>query len=432
MSSESNGRRWAAAPTGGLPRLAVVFEPTAVQFFDVVDAATDTWETVWLIDRSIEGLGNLPRLLARSGEVIDTTGLDPSEVKEALRERPVQGLIAFGDIVLVRAAHIAEELGLPFYSPATATRLTNKFEQRQAFRAAGIPTPRSVLLPAGVSAATCRAIVADVTFPVIVKPTVGNGSRGVYSVDDVASLVALVEAGTLARADQDVVVEEQITDSWRVDERPYADYVSVESFLSHGRASHFTLTGRMPRAEPFRETGAFQPSNVSPEEWQMAIEAAEEALAALGAEIGVFHTEVKFAPEGCRIVEVNGRLGGGRIGQIASLVTGRSLFREAGRVALGEEVDVSGSQFSAIGFYYGHQPPVGARTIVGLDGLDAVRQFPGVLEVVVNRRPGDPLWGWEEGSRGYIYSVYGKVDTYDELWAMLDRVRDTVRISYET
>jgi len=429
MSADTAPPPGLPARPGALPRLAVLFEPASVQVFHLVEAAADTWETVWLIDRGIEGLGNLPRLLARFGDVIDITGLDPGQVKEVLRARPVDGILTFEDALLMRAALIAHELGLPFYSPTTAARLTDKFAQRRAFRHAGLPTPDSVLVPAGADADLWRAIAAQVTFPVVVKPISGNGSRHVFAVDDADGLAALFERVGGLR-DRDMVVEERIPDAWAPDERPYGDFVTVETFVSRGRASHYGLTGCMPLAEPFRLTGNFQPSNVSPDEWRSATRAAEQAIAALGAEVGVFHTEVKFAPGGCRVVEVNGRLGGGGVPRIASLVTGRSLINAAGRIALGQDVDVSGSEFSGVGFYHRFQPPVHARTLVALDGLDEVRRFPGMHEVLVNRRPGDSLGDSAQGTRGFIYSVHGKVDTHEELWAMIERVRDTVHVSY--
>jgi len=418
------------ARPGALPRLAVLFEPTSVQVFRLAEAASNTWETVWLVDRDVEGLDNLPRLLARFGDVVDITGLDPAQVKRALHARPIDGIISFGEALLVRAAWIAHELALPFYSPEAAERLTNKLAQRRAFREAGIPTPRSALLPAGVDADTCRATLADVTFPVVVKPVSGNSSQDTFAADDAEHLVSLLGEHTRGLLRRDMVVEERIPDGWPTGERPYADYVSVESFLSHGRTSHFGVTGRMPLAEPFRETGNFQPSNISPEDRRLVTQAAEQAIAALGADIGVFHTEVKLTPAGCRILEVNGRLGGGGIARIASAVTGRSLYNAAGRIALGEEVDVSGSEFSGVGFYYVLQPPIGARTLLALDGLDAVRHFPGVLEVVVNRHPGDHLDGAAQGTQGFICGVYGTVETHEDLWTMIERMRDTVEISY--
>jgi len=421
-----------SAQPGALPRLAVLFEATSVQVFHLVEAARDTWETVWLIDRDIEGLDNLPRLLARFGDVVDITGLGPAQVKSALRARPIDGIIAFDDSLLVRAALIADELGLPFYSPATAERLTDKIAQREAFRAAGLPTPRSTLVPAGAGADRYRAVAEEVTFPVVVKPVSGSGSRDVFAVDDMDSLVALFGESTPHLSRQDMVVEERIPDGWPADEHPYGDFVTVETFMSHGRASHFGVTGCMAQAEGFRLTGNFQPSNISTDDWSSATHAAEQALAALGADIGVFHTEVKFAASGRRVVEVNGRVGGGGVTRIATLATGRDLLNAAGRIALGEDVDMSGAEFSCVAFFHRYQPPLGARTLLRIDGLDAVRQFPGIHEVHLNRRPGDSLGASGQGTRGFIYSVHGQVDTHDDLWAMIERVRDTVQVSYGT
>ena len=417
-----------ARPQGDLPRLAVLYEASSVQAFHLVEASAETWRTVWVVDRDLPGSEGVMRLLSRFGPVVDVTSMDDAEVARALRPYDISGIVAFDDSLLPRAAFVAQELALPFMSPEVTHRVTDKLAQREAFRAAGVPTPRSARIPASGTAVEWVRAAASIDFPAVAKPVSGNGSRDVYALQGFEDLVALMSTRAARGAAGDMVVEERIPDAWVDGERPYGDFVTVETFVSHGTMSHFGVTGCMPLAEPFRLTGNFQPSALRAQDTEAAVRAAEDAIRALGADTGVFHTEVKLSPVGFRVVEVNGRLGGGGVPRIAELATGRSLLNATGRVALGQQVDVSGAEFARVGYFYRFQPPVGARTLVSIDGLDEVRAFPGMREVVLNRRPGDALGDVSQGTRGFIYSVHGTVDSHEALWRMMERVRTTVSV----
>ena len=69
------------------------------------------------------------------------------------------------------------------------------------------------------------------------------------------------------------------------------------------------------------------------------LEVATAALHALGVRTGGFHTEIKLTPDGPRVIEVNGRIGGG-VPEMLFEASGVSIFNLSMRVALGEPVFV--------------------------------------------------------------------------------------------
>jgi len=79
------------------------------------------------------------------------------------------------------------------------------------------------------------------------------------------------------------------------------------------------VTGRFPLAPPFRETGSFLPSDLGPADQDAVVALAGAASEAMQVLNGLLHTEIKMTPEGPRIVEINGRVGGGISGMIARL-----------------------------------------------------------------------------------------------------------------
>ncbi len=210
----------------------------------------------------------------------------------------------------------------------------------------------------------------------------------------------------------------------------FGKYLSVESLVASGEISHLAVTGRFPLAEPFRETGFFIPANLPQAQLAAVLEVATAALRALGLRTGDCHTEIKLTPDGPRVIEVNGRLGGG-VPEMLFQASGLSIFELSMRVALGETVVVDGPVPCArVGWRFLFQPPTAARRVVSIEGLDRLAALSGVNEVFVNRSPGDPI-DWREGTRHYIYSVHGVAADYDELLEIGRFIHEEVSIAYE-
>lgn len=411
-----------------LPRLGVLYDPASVQSFHLAEAGAGHWRSVWLIDRDVADPGPTLRLLQRLGPVVDITGLSSQEA--AAVADPLDGVVAFDDAFLVRQAEMAAARGLAGYSPEVAARLTDKDLQRAALRDAGIECPRSVRLPGGAGRDSWEGLLAGLTGPLIVKPVSGNGSRDTFAVDSAGEAVDLMVTRAVSGPAPDMQVEERIADGWVPGTRPFGDFVTVETFASHGELSTFGVTGCIPFAEGFRLTGNFTPSAFGEAERAEAIELAEQAITALGGGTGVYHTEVKYSTDGPRVVEVNGRLGGGGVPRIAEAATGRSLLQAAALVALGEKVDVSNPTFDGVAYFHRVQPPLTAAVVESVTGLERVQRLPGVREVHLNRPPGTSVGDRFQGTRGFVYSVHGTVPDHEALWETLEKIEATVDVRY--
>ncbi|MBN9106680.1 MAG: hypothetical protein J0I14_16940 [Propionibacteriaceae bacterium] len=414
-----------------LPRLGVLYDPSTVDLVPLVRAGSGSWRTVWLVDRERLPADTSLRTFERFGELVDITGRRPAGIGEEL-DAPLDGLLASNDADLRRGADLASALGIRFATPAQAFRLTDKPSQRAAFRAAGIPSPEWVALAAGISVAEAVASAASLRFPVVLKPAQGSGSRYTRSVADPTALArALTEHGDALV--EDLVLEERIPDGWGRDDRPWADVVSVESIRAAGRISHHGLTGRFALLPEFRETGNFVPAAVPPAQWPDLADLAEAAIRSLDPPDGAFHTEIKLSPDGPRVLEVNGRLGGGSLVWGTEEVTGRSLLHLAGRAALGLPIgpsrglDPEGFAGVAFGRYY--QPPLGAQAVLEVAGLDAARALPGVEDVIVFRQPGSPV-DPDGGFMAHVCAVRGRAADHQHLVELVARIDSIVSITY--
>ena len=361
---------------GQRPRLAVVFSPQ-VLVLQLVEAAAGAREIIWLVDRSTSDVDGSLRLLKRIGRLVDITGLSIEESADLLAVHEPDGILAFAECELMRTALIGGRLGLPVQSPDTVMRLTNKPAQRQALQAAGLPSPGFWAVPVGSDAAVRSEVCRAVRYPAVVKPQAGEGSRGVYRVADADALWRMLER---ERGDGagDLIVEELLGDSWSREQHPYADIVSVESIVACGQLSHVAVTGRMAFVEPFRETGDFIPSNMPVSVTDEVMDVAGRAVRAMGADTGVFHTEVKVTPQGPFVIEVNGRVGGS-IPEILALATDHdfSFLDIVCRVALGHEM-----MFDAplpchrVGYSIFEPPPLGVTHVTRLDHPTRWVEFP--------------------------------------------------------
>ena len=292
---------------------------------------------------------------------------DADGIERIARARSADGLIAPGTDGPVRvAAEVAQRLGLPHpLSPSVAAVATDKLAQRAAFAAHGVPQP-ALLDPE-----------APWDRPVVVKPSLSQGQRGITRVDREEELApALLRAREESR-DGEALVEELID----------GDEVTVNAFLMDG--FHPIAVTDRERASAFGvATAHLYPAraDVAP-----AIEAARAACAALGIEHGPVYVQVVLGSDGPRLMEVAARLGGGHDAELCRAATGVDLASLAVRAAIGDEIAAGElrprfERGAIVRFLIG--PP---GELVSVDGLEQARATPGVLDVQPYRRPGERL-----------------------------------------
>ena len=256
-------------------------------------------------------------------------------------------------------------------------------------------------------------LLETLAVPVVIKPRQGSGSRDTVRADTRREAEARLAVLRASGAYSDLIVEEWLGELDTGE--AFADYVSVEAIACRGEVVPLAVTGKFPLVAPCRETGNFLPHHLASAD-AMAVEAlAVQAGHALGVVSGALHIEVKLTASGPRVIEVNGRVGGGGIDALHALVYGRSLTGIATSVALGEPLELSASPtpspdttVPSDGFAYAYflQAPMAARSLTRLGNLEAVQRLPGVESTMVNRTVGDRL-DWRDGSQGYLVSVQG-------------------------
>lgn len=412
------------------PLVAIGYGPRRVPVMQITEAAAGICDLLWLVDGSLPEMRQMTDLLNRFGPVVNIDGLDGDALlKELSAPYEPDGIVTYLDANMTLFAEVAEALHRPFHSPATARSLTDKALQRRALREAGLPTPACVEIGPDETSDDLIPKTGSLSWPAVLKPRSAQGSRYTFFVRDRDHLTELL--GALGATRPAMVLEEYLADDPARADDSYADYVSVESIVAHGDVSHLALTGRFPMAENFRETGFFIPAALNAGDQRDALDLATAAIAALGVSTGCLHTEIKFTPEGPRVIEVNGRVGGG-VPEMLDRASASQirLIELTLRLALGESIHVDGPVATErIGYRFFLQPPDVSATVAAIDGIDVVSGHPGVDTITVHQGPGADL-DWRDGTRNHIVAVVGSANDYDELLAVDRLLHQEVMVTY--
>jgi biotin carboxylase len=412
------------------PRLAFAYHPRSFGTMAIAEAADGICELIWILDTSEPEISSMARLLRRLGDVVDVAGMSREDAAAAIAASRPHGILALADSLLLWTAQVAALLELKFMSPEVAERLTDKYAQRVALQRAGLPVPGFWPIPDDhADEHAWMALAQAASFPAVLKPRRGEGSRDVVRVESMQELRAKVAEtpSSSGSGGDELVLEEYLRDRPGSAQHHFADYVSVESVVSGGQISHLAITGRFPPAEPFRETGFFIPCAFEQDERAAIAEVASAAVAALGIRDGALHTEVKMTPDGPRVIELNGRIGGG-VPEMLADATGVELLPIALRVALGESIVLDAMPPCAqVGYLLYVQAPSSMTKISAVDGLEELRALPGVEEVTLNRGPGRAV-DWRSGNHGHVFSVRGSAASHEMLMSIEQYATTEVQI----
>lgn len=409
------------------PVIAVVYDFGSVAPADIVDRLEPLGDVVLAVCRSphteelVHLLADLAPLVPVRDE--DTNALDGTATR--LRGHRPDAVLTYSERRLGTAAALAARLGLPFHDEGTVRLLTDKYEQRRRLRERGVDPVRCRLVR---TAGDWAPALAAVGLPAVLKPVRGEGSRSTHLVRDAAAGAALaarlLAAPGSAGGEDALVLEEYLEGAGA---GPFGDHVSVESAVVDGRVTHWALTGKFPLAPPFREVGHFWPAPVTGATRDAVLDLAARAVEALGVRTGITHTEVKLTPDGPRIIEVNGRLGGFQSG-LGRLAGGLDPVVLAAEVALGRPAPPAWVPDGRVTYARALPTPAEGGRLTGVRGVGAVRGLPGVDTYETRVQPGHIV---EPGvATGELAVLWGTADDHAGMLAVLDRALDTLTYSF--
>lgn len=316
--------RLARDEESALPTVGVVYDFGSAGPAEIVLASEGKCQLLFIVDDHLHHSVN-PKSLHAFGPVVSADVVMSPQAKVDL-----SGVTTFSDRALSTTARVGERYGLATNSRRTAERLTRKTCQREAVRSAGVP---DVEFHRVSSVADAVAALQGMGGEAILKLDQGTGSQGVLHATSAESIESHLKVS--AYEPSQFLVEELLVGDPTVAGPDWGDYVSVETVtVAPRRHQVLALLGKPALAPGFLERGHVFPSTLSAESADAVKRLAIDVLDAIGVTSGVCHVEFKLTAEGPRLLEVNGRLGGG-VAAVLSAATGHNPVGWALDAALG-------------------------------------------------------------------------------------------------
>ncbi len=376
-----------------MKHIAIVASRSSYRTPDFLEAAK-----LLRIEAHVVGDGNFPA----GHKGLEVSLDDPTLAAQELAGKlpPVDAIIGVDDQSVQTAAETAQALGLPHNPIAAVAATRDKIALRKLLALESVRQPAFWLAPPGAA----LAAAAEIGYPVVVKPTGLSASRGVIRADNPGEAAvaenrvrSILESADLSPT-QHLLVEQYIP----------GEEIVVEGLLGPEGLEILAIIDKPDPLEGpfFEETLYVTPSRHDPAILDRAIRLVEDAIAAIGLEIGPIHAEVRIDPEGeCYLIEMAARSIGGLCGRAFSFgLLGESLEVMILRSALGLRSPMLSPTRPATGVLMLPIPATG--TLTGVVGLDEARQVPGIDDITITIPTGRRVEMLPEGDRylGFVFA----------------------------
>ncbi len=252
-------------------------------------------------------------------DVVEAVNIVDLDALEEVAKRHAVDLVysISSDVAMRSVVALSERLGLPhFYDSAFIDLLDNK----AAFRAFLHENKLSPVPFIQIAAADEASEWAH--FPCIVKPTDGQGQRGVVRVDRPEDIEVAVNNALGFSHSKQAIVEGFLE----------GVEISCNVLVCGGKTRLKVLSERLvhgPHALGVPVGHLVPTENVSPANQRAALELVDGVIAAMGARDGVLYFQMIVTPEGPRIIEIAPRLDGCHMWRLIKATTGADLIEMA-------------------------------------------------------------------------------------------------------
>ena len=322
---------------------------------------------------------------------------------------PADGICTFWELSVSMASRLAEATGLPGPKPEAVDIARDKHLTRKVMADAGLPSIANMLIE---NESQLEEAARKVGFPSVLKPVGGFGSLGVQKVNNEAELLSVYrEVVSVMRGLVVSHLGKVIDATVMLEEYLDGDEVDIDIVMSNGEARYVTVSDNGPTHEPyFGEAWGCMPSLLPREKVEDLRKMAEDSVKAIGFENGIFHVEGKYTSRGPRLIEVNARMGGGPVRKMHKHTFGVDLVVEQLFISVGIPCNPCAADVpkKAVGVANCNAPRGGC--IPDRQMFEAFKQREGILYVAPLIKPGDRVFGPEEGMPTSIAQILVESD----------------------
>ena len=216
---------------------------------------------------------------------------DKDAMLELAKSEGVQAVCSgCNDFALLSTVYVCEKLGLPGHdSYATSLKIHHKDKYRALATRLGIPTPRALVVR---SAADFETAIAQLTFPIIVKPVDLTGGKGIHRAANAdEACEAYKDACSRTRQDH-IVVEEFVQGSNH----------GFSAILVKGKVAFAFSDNEQYYINKYMVSGANSPSTSSDKTLAMLREYSERIAQELHLVDGILHIQYIERADGTPII----------------------------------------------------------------------------------------------------------------------------------
>ena len=360
-----------------------------------------------------------------SDEYHNVSILDKEAVLKLARELKIDGILSYAvDPGVVAAAHVAEQMGLPFtcsYEAACILQDKSRFRQFLAEHGFNVPNARGYNNP--------EEALKDVDYfnwPVIVKPVDSAGSKGVSRVDDPEDLPMAI-ANALEESHNGYFIVE--------------DFLELEGYQSS--ADCFSVNGKLVYADysdqlfdkdaanPYTPALEIWPSTMKREHQDYLTNELQRLLTLLNCGTGLYNVESRLCKNGKPyIMEVSPRAGGNRIAELQRIGTGIDLIEAEVLKAVGEPLPHI-AQPKYDGIYINdiiHSNTDGFFCEVRYNQEFKRNHF---VSEAIYPNPGDLVKQFK-GANNAVGSIFLKFGSHEEVDKYIEHHEDNIRVSVKS
>lgn len=266
--------------------------------------------------------------------------VDEKACLEYARKENIDGVLtAATDYGVLTAAYVAREMNLPGLNYEAAQLIKNKYRVRKCLFDSHIDdTEQAYEIDKDTD---LKALCEKLSFPVMVKPCDGSGSRGASRVDSPEDFQKACSAAMDSSITHRAEVETFITGT---------EY-GAESLVAGGEVHVLGIMRKWMTKPPYyAELGHAIPTDLPHEVEERARQCVENAIKALGINFGSVNMDMLITKEGkIHIIDIGARMGGNMIGPcVIPYGTGIDYMANMIRNAVGDETDFTPTSHSCV------------------------------------------------------------------------------------
>lgn len=319
-------------------------------------------------------------------------------------------------------SQLSAMMGLPGISPDHVDNLRLKNKTRDCLEKKSIRCPQYAVITTEEEISTASNTVG---FPCVIKPVASAGSIHVSRIN---SSNELLQAYRAMCSDTWTELEKSIGSVAIIEEYIDGEEFSVEGYIENSQARFISITETFLTPEPlFVKIGHIIPANINTEKQKIIKSYIQEVITALNINLGIFHAELRIDQQGPILLEIAGRLPGGRICDLIQLANGINFYQIIIQAHLGQSIKIDRQliqQYAGIHYFELN----GKEKFSHVNGLERLYDIPGFVEFKLLKKPGEYVQPLKDFTSLVATSIF-IAPTYEEINLRLDSARSSITFS---